>query len=445
MATKPAYIDPVTGTPIYGDYVSDEQKVQTEPVAAPIDAASGLVIGSLEYQRFQDQREMRLQKGSSLGNELPVNAETGIDNMQAMRGLTAADYSVAANPTYAPGLAAAEEQISTGGTISAGIPAGAGAGGKKVISTIVNSAGQNVAVYDDGTTQVLGQAVDKIAERKSAFDILKTEFTRYGLQGLIPDTLKLAEDGRSESEITLELRRSPAYDDRFAANADRIKAGYRSLSEAEYITLEDQYQRLMRQYGLPESFYKTGTAGKQPELEKFLAGDVSPAELEDRIQLGVNRVQNASPEVLSTLEQFYPGVNKSNLLAYMLDPKKALPDIQRQVQAAEIGGAARMAGGGLTTNLADAQYLASYGVDQAQARTGYQQIAGGLERGGQLANIYGQTPYTQTTAEQEVFSTGGAAESRRKRQKITGLEQATFGGQSGLSSSALNQGRAGAF
>jgi len=320
----------------------------------------------------------------------------------------------------------------------------AGAGvNKKVVSTIVNEKGENVAVFEDGTMQVLGQTVDKIAERKSAFDILKTEFTRYGLQGLIPDTLKLAEDGRSESEITLELRRSPAYDDRFAANADRIKAGYRSLGEAEYITLEDQYQRTMRQYGLPESFYKTGTAGKQPELEKFLAGDVSPTELEDRIQLGVNRVQNASPEVLATLQQFYPGVNKSNLLAYMLDPKKALPDIQRQVQAAEIGGAARLSG--LSTNLADAQYLASYGVDQAQARTGYQQISGFLERGSQLAGIYGQAPYTQTTAEQEVFNTGGAADAKRKRQKISGLEQATFGAQSGLSSSALNQGRAGAF
>ena len=444
MATKPAYIDPVTGTPIYGDYVSDEQKVQTEPVAAPIDAASGLVIGSPEYQRFQDQREMRLQKGSSLGNELPVNAETGIDNMQAMRGLTAADYSVGAQgSTYAPGLLAAADQISTGGTISAEIPAGAGAGGKKVVSTIVNAKGENVAVYEDGTTQVLGQAVDKIAERKSAFDLLKEEFTRYGLQDLVGETQALAVEGVSPAEFTLRLRQTPTYVARFSANADRIKAGYRSLSEAEYVTLEDQYQRTMRQYGLPESFYKTGTAGRQPELEKFLAGDVSPAELEDRIQLGVNRVQNASPEVLATLEQFYPGVNKSNLLAYMLDPKKALPDIQRQVQAAEIGGAARLSG--LSTNLADAQYLASYGVDQAQARTGYQQIAGGLERGGQLANIYGQTPYTQTTAEQEVFGTGGAADARRKRQKISGLEQATFGGQSGLSSSALNQGRAGAF
>ena len=417
-----------------------------------IDTVSGLVIGSPEYFRFLDQREMAMQKASGLYDEPLVDAEAGTDNMQAMRGLTAADYSVGAEgSTYAPGLAAAEEQFKgLPGTINpkisvdTGDTGGAGSvGGKKVVSTIVNDKGENVAVYEDGTTQVLGQAVDKVAERKSAFDLLREEFTRYGLQDLVGDTQALAIEGVSPAEFTLRLRQTPTYVARFSANADRIKAGYRSLSEAEYITLEDQYQRTMRQYGLPESFYKTGTAGRQPELEKFLAGDVSPAELEDRIQLGVNRVQNASPEVLATLEQFYPGVNKSNLLAYMLDPKKALPDIQRQVQAAEIGGAARLSG--LSTNLADAQYLASFGVDQAQARTGYQQIAGGLERGGQLANIYGQTPYTQTTAEQEVFGTGGAADARRKRQKISGLEQATFGGQSGLSSSALDQGRAGAF
>jgi hypothetical protein len=414
-----------------------------------IDMVSGLVIGSPEYFRFLDQREMAMQKASDLGNEPLVDVEAGTGNMQAMQGLSQADYSVAANPTYTSGLAAAEEQVKgIPGTISGKIPSGAG--GKKVIDTIVNSKGENVAVFEDGTMAVLGKSIDKIAERKSAFDILKEEFTRYGLQSLIPDTQKLAEDGRSESEITLELRRLPAYEDRFAANKDRRLAGYRSLGEAEYIFLEDQYQRVMRQYGLPESFYKTGTAGRQPELEKFLAGDVSPTELEDRIQIGVNRVQNASPEVLATLEQFYPGVNKSNLLAYILDPKKALPEIQRQVQAAEIGGAAESAGLGYTgatpeARRARAEELAAFGVTQEKARSSYQQIAGGLERGGQLANIYNQTPYTQTIAEEEIFGLGGSKEARRKRQKITGLEQATFGGRSGLSSSALDQGRAGAF
>jgi hypothetical protein len=166
-----------------------------------IDAASGLVIGSPEYQRFQDQREMAMQKASGLYDEPLVDAEAGTDNMQAMGRLAQADYSVGAEgSTYASGLAAAEEQFKglpgtinpkisgdtgdTGdtGTVDTGDTGDTGGvGGKKVVSTIVNDKGENVAVYEDGTTQVLGQAVDKIAERKSAFDILKEEFTRYGL------------------------------------------------------------------------------------------------------------------------------------------------------------------------------------------------------------------------------------------------------------------------
>jgi hypothetical protein len=45
--------------------------------------------------------------------------------------------------------------------------------------------------------------------------------------------------------------------------------------------------------------------------------------------------------------------------------------------------------------------------------------------------MYGESPYTQTTAEQEVFNIPGSLESKKQRQKITGLEKATFGGQTG--------------
>jgi hypothetical protein len=264
-----------------------------------IDTVSGLVIGSPEYFRFLDQREMAMQKASGLDNNLPVDVEAGTDNMQAMQGLSAADYSVGAvGSTYAPGLAAAEAELTKNKTAyeakmtqdaeaaaeeeadrvaaeeaaaaeaaaaAAAASAKAAGAGKKVVSTIVNDKGENVAVYNDGTTQVLGQAVDKIAERKSAFDILKEEFTRYGLEGLIGDTKALAIEGVSPAEFTLRLRKTKTYTDRFKANEDRITAGYRSLSEAEYLALEDGYQKLMRAYGLPESFYKTetGTAGRQ--------------------------------------------------------------------------------------------------------------------------------------------------------------------------------------
>ena len=130
-------------------------------------------------------------------------------------------------------------------------------------------------------------------------------------------------------------------------------------------------------------------------------------------------------------------------MAYTLDPTKAIEDIKRKVTAAEIGGAA--ARSGLTTNVADAEYLQRYGVTKESAEQGYGTIAGGLQRGSQLASMYGESPYTQTTAEQEIFNVPGAQEARKQRQKITGLEKAAFSGQSGLTSGALARERAGNF
>jgi hypothetical protein len=50
----------------------------------------------------------------------------------------------------------------------------------------------------------------------------------------------------------------------------RINKGLRALSEAEYIGLEDQYQNVMRQYGLPASYYTRGDMGRQEGFEKFI-------------------------------------------------------------------------------------------------------------------------------------------------------------------------------
>lgn len=312
---------------------------------------------------------------------------------------------------------------------------------KRVVSTFTNDKGQQVAVYDDGSTVIIGQATDKTAERKSAFDLLREEFTRYGLGDLIGDTLALAQEGISPAEFSLRLRQTEPYKKRFSANQARINSGLSALSEAQYIALEDQYQNIMRQYGLPKSFYAPGAGGRQTELEKFIEGDVSPAELETRISTAVNRVKNASPEVLNTLAQFYPGVTQDNLVAYVLDPQRALPEIQRQVQAAEIGGAATRFG--LAASRAKAEELAAAGVSREQAQQGYQTIAEILPRGSQLASIYGESPYTQATAEQEVFGTAGAVEAAKQRKKLTQLESAAFSGQAGMG--ALARDRAGAF
>jgi hypothetical protein len=293
---------------------------------------------------------------------------------------------------------------------------------------------------------LLGEKEDISSTKKrsgeSAYALLYQEFAQYGLGGLVEPLQSYIQDGLSPAEFTLRLRETPGYKKRFAANAQRVAKGLGALSEAEYIGLEDQYQNIMRNYGLPASYYEKGAMGVQPGFEKFLANDVSAAELEDRVVTAQKRVINANPEVSQALKQFYPDITNGDILAYTLDPTQGLESIKRKVTAAEIGGAA-LTQKGLTTSLARAEELQRYGVDKAAATEGYSAIGGGLQRGSELAAIYGESPYTQATAESEVFKLTGQQEARKQRQKVTGLEKAAFGGQTGLTSGALARDRAG--
>lgn len=293
------------------------------------------------------------------------------------------------------------------------------------------------------------------AERQSAYDLLFQEFSTFGLGGLVEPLRALITEGVSPAEFTIRLRNTDAYKKRFAANATRIGKGLRALSEAEYIGLEDQYQNIMRQYGLPASYYTRGDMGRQEGFEKFIGGDVSAAELEDRIQTAQNRVINAAPEIASSLRSFYPDITNGDILAYALDPDKAITEIRRKVTAAEIQGAATMAGlnvikpGTTPEQIAAlrgrAEELGRFGVTGEAARQGFRAVAEIAPRGGQLAEFYRQTPYTQATAEQEVFGLTGAAEAGRQRRKLTELETAAFSGQAGAAGGALARDRAGAF
>jgi hypothetical protein len=286
--------------------------------------------------------------------------------------------------------------------------------------------------------------------RRSAFQLLRDEFNRYGLGELVGDVEALIKGGLPPAEFAIELRKTPTYQKRFQANAQRINAGYRAISEAEYISLEDQYQNVMRQYGLPAAYYEKNQFGKQANLDKFIAGDISAVELEDRLQIGYKRVQDSNPEVLQALRAYYPDISNGDILAYVLDPKQAMADINRKVTAAEIGGEAARAGlsravpsqGVTGVGVTDAEYLARYGVTKESARQGFGTIASGLERGRQLSQIYQQPEYTQQA---EVFALPDAEKARRQRRKLGQLETATFSGKTGMTGGALDRERAGQY
>jgi len=277
-----------------------------------------------------------------------------------------------------------------------------------------------------GATEL--SAADK--SRLDAIEVMKARFKQYGLETLVEKIRQLAIEGASESTITLQLTETPEYQARFKANAARLKNNLTVLAPAEYLAVEDSYRQTLRAYGLKQ--FDT-----DEYVSQFIANDVSPTELSNRVQLAVQRVQNADPAISKTLRDYY-GIGQADLVAYTLDPATQFKKIERQVQAAEIGTAARLQG--LETGVGVAEQLAAQGVTQAEAQKGYATIADILPTAEKLSAIYGTTleGYGQSQAEQEVFNT--LASAQRARQKLTAREVAQFGGNSGLAKTALSTG-----
>ena len=249
------------------------------------------------------------------------------------------------------------------------------------------------------------------------------EFKANGLEGLVEAARNAIMNEETDAGRILALRSSPAYQTRFAANTQRVAKGLRALNEADYLALEDQYQEVMRQSGLPESYYAKDPTGKQVGFEQLIANDISNIELSDSLMAAQDRVLKANPEVMSALKQFYPDITNGDILAYTLDPKNAIKDIQRKVTTAEIGGAAIQSGLGYKGDTpesirARAEELQRYGVTKETAQQGFGTIASGLERGRQLSQIYNQPDYTQAVAEAEVFALPDAEKARRQRRKL---------------------------
>jgi LysM repeat protein len=265
------------------------------------------------------------------------------------------------------------------------------------------------------------------AQRESVGKIVADRFAKYGLATLGAKVLDLARQGYTEDTITLELQNTPEYQQRFAANAARIKKNLSVLTPAEYLANEDAYRQTLRAYGLTQF-------DNDAYVRQFIENDVSPSELSTRVSMAVQRVQNADPAIARTLRDYY-GIGSADMVAYVLDPNQQLPKIQRQIAAAEIGVAARVQG--LETGVTVAEQLAAQGITQAEAQKGYATIADILPTAQKLSEIYGTTlpGYNQAEAEQEVFNT--LASAQRKRKALTEREIASFSGKSGTTKASL--------
>jgi len=134
----------------------------------------------------------------------------------------------------------------------------------------------------NAATAAATKAAEKLAERQSAFDVLRAEMDALGLGALVEPLRGLIQKDVSPSEFAVELRQSEAYKNRFIANEGRLKKGLRVLTPGEYLRVEDAYRQTLRTYGLKQF-------DNDQYVRQFIENDISAAELSDRVATAVQR------------------------------------------------------------------------------------------------------------------------------------------------------------
>jgi hypothetical protein len=237
--------------------------------------------------------------------------------------------------------------------------------------------------------------------------------------------------GYSQDTISLMLQNTPAYIQRFAGNGERAQKGLAILSPADYMSLEDSYYQIVQSAGLPQGFYDS-----PKDWTTWIGNDVSPSEIQTRVNMAQVATQSAPPDLVQALGVM--GVPTTALTAYFLDDKTALPMVQQAYNSAQIGAAALR--NGLAMDPTRSATFAQMGISVAQANTAYQQIGQTLPTLSQLGTIYANAgghsaPYTQQTAENNLLM--GNAQAALQTQKLVDTEKATFSGSSGVGTAAL--------
>ena len=236
------------------------------------------------------------------------------------------------------------------------------------------------------------------------------------VDGITPDMIDL---------IIPDIQNTNTWKQRFPGWHARVQHGYPQITVGEYLALEGAYHRIMQAAGLPSGFYDDPA-----DFGNWIANNVSPDELQDRVNGAMDLVRQVDPTARGLLAQFY-GVDAGGIAAYFLDPQRALPTLARQYEAVNVASWAARYGLNLM-NSAHWEDLVDKGVTKEMAAQGYGTVKRFYDVLGNLGRIHG-VQYGQTDAEQDVFFQNEA-----KRRQIVAAEVAAFSGSSGFRQTGLS-------
>ena len=271
--------------------------------------------------------------------------------------------------------------------------------------------------------------------KRTAQQDFKAALTEMGLADLADTVDEMIRQDFTASQIKLELPKQTAYINRFPGMKALRDAG-QAINEATYISMEKGYLQTLGAYGLD-----AGVFGSRSELGKYIANLVSPREFEERVNIAKTRVADNS-DVVKQLKSYYPEIDDSAVVSYLLNPTKGMDIIKKQVRAAEIGAAATFAGftdlGGkasLGMGYAESLIGATGTADLAALKKDFGQAKTLARTQSRLAGIEGQT-YNDTEAVNAAIAQEQASilASQRRAERETKFR---FGGSSGVGSTSL--------
>lgn len=476
--------------------VQDLKNVQTAaankvvyqpPPPAPIDAATGLVIGSPEYQRAIDKRDMALSKqatqaASAAPSEKPVR---NLDQEAKDEGIAAASEMARValgKPTPPPPVE--EDKITrdlseSEQTASSGIQElinsfnAAMAAQNQQMSSLVAAASKptvvqtktkrkpggmvdSIQVYSDGSEKVIDTYKDL-----SASDSVVQMFSNAGLDASFSTALNAVIDkvyldniAPTDAQILSSVYASDAYKTRFAANEVIRKRladgkglpGDRLLTPKEYITAEAGYKEILQEAGLPAEFYDS-----PDDLNNIIASSVSVSEFTSRVNVARDALQNADQNVVNALKDYY-GLDRSQLTAYLLDPEKAMSTVinaklkyntpeetvtraKEMYTAAQVGGAALRAGQTATAGFAEEITKAG---KAGQAEEAFQTASGQAQDYRRLLSLAGETANNEDLVREQLSLSGGAGVAE-KRKRLASAERARFAQKSAVDTTSLGR------
>lgn len=271
--------------------------------------------------------------------------------------------------------------------------------------------------------------------KRTAQEDFRAALTEMGLRDLADTVDEMIRQDFTPSQIKLELPKQPSYKLRFPGMQALRDAG-QAINEATYISMERGFLQTLGAYGLD-----AGVFGTRAELGKYISNLVAPREFEERVNIAKNRVSENS-DVVKQLKGYYPEIDDTAIISYLLSPAKGIDIIRKQVRAAEIGAAATFAGfsdlggkGEMGAGYAESLIGATGTADLAALKKDFGQAKTLARTQSRLAGIEGQT-YSDTEAVNAAISQEQASimASQRRAERETKLR---FGGTSGVGATSL--------